>query len=161
MIDSNGQNASNAPYTNLNNYFRKKKEGSLPNVRSRSTLNDPMREKFNTVGRKRIDQFLNKTRDQSQKLQSLPVVKSKRALKEHNSKIKGNKGQRSGSRKKEKKKQLKSKSPRPRLPERYQISPQMSPVRSPKLKVAEKSDKKENRVQPTNFKQDLNDSIEI
>ena len=29
------------------------------------------------------------------------------------------------------------------------------------MKVAEKSDKKENRVQPTNFKQDLNDSIEI
>ena len=137
----------------MNNYFKRKKDGSLPNVRSRSTLNDPMREKFNQTGRKRNDLGLNRTRDQSQKMQSLPAVKSKRALKEH-AQIKGNK---SGHRHKEKKKQQKSKSPRPRLPERYTISPS----RSPQAKSVSKAEKKENRVQPTNFNSHLNNSAEI
>ena len=74
-------------------------------------------------------------------------------MKEH-AQIKGNK---SGQRQKEKKKQQKSKSPRPKLPERYSISPR----RSPQSKSVAKAEKKENRVKPTKFKSHLNNSAEI
>ena len=73
-MEASGRRRPVGPYSNLESYTNKTKESSLPNVRSRSTLNDPHAEKYQTIGRKKLENLLNKTRDRPSKHQSLPVV---------------------------------------------------------------------------------------
>ena len=123
-------------YSNLETYTNKTKESSLPNVRSRSTINDPHREKYHNIGQKRMESLLNRTRDRPSKHQSLPNVNQNKAKLAHTHqsiKLKGHKnGRKSDLRSRSRKHHL---SPRPKAPKNYNLSPNVSP----------KAEKKENK----------------
>ena len=123
------------PYSNLESYTNKtNKESSLPNVRSRSTLNDPNQDKYQTIGRKKMENLMNKTRDRPSKHQSLPVVnhtnKNKFNNTHQNIKVKSTKNGRKSEMRLKSRKQT-NLSPRPRMPRKYEISAELSPQNSP------------------------------
>ena len=66
-------------YSNLETYTKSNKDSSLPNVRSRSTLNEINMDKTYHIGKKKMEKILNKTRDHPPKHSSLPQVNQPKA----------------------------------------------------------------------------------